>query len=120
MGEELLYERGGWVGGGRVAASEGLAWNVGLRSHLLLPLSLSRSRLLALSLSRPFSLCLSLALSIMIRSYIMIRSFVAMIDSWLGGVPQEKKMLKGHLPRVICYQVAAYENYYQAWFGLGG
>ena len=25
----------------------------------------------------------------------------AVIDSGLGGVPQEQKMLKGHLPRVI-------------------
>ena len=31
--------------------------------------------------------------------------FVAVIDSGLGGVPREQKMLKGYLPRVIYHQV---------------
>ena len=31
-----------------------------------------------------------------------------MIDSGLGGVPREQKMLKGHLPRVIYHQVCYY------------
>ena len=31
-----------------------------------------------------------------------------MIDSDLGGVPREQKMLKGHLPRVIYHQVPKY------------
>ena len=33
------------------------------------------------------------------------RRWTGMIDSGLGGVPREQKMLKGPLPRVIYYQV---------------
>ena len=31
-------------------------------------------------------------------------------EYWLGGVPREQKVLKGHLPRVICHQVYLYRK----------
>ena len=36
-----------------------------------------------------------------------VRRFRIMMDSeaTLGGVPREQKMLKGHLPRVLCHPV---------------
>ena len=36
---------------------------------------------------------------------LLILIAIGVVDSWLGGVPPEQKMLKGHLPRVIYHPV---------------